>query len=151
MHNINNFLLPYSYRKRGLYLIFLGIPAVLLLFTTIVFQVNSPEFKSYWDHFGGYLLHLPLSIGLFWLLFAIEKEEDEMYQNLRMKATFHGIRFIFIAILFLPAFSLLRSLLTDTPLRLPDIGGNMAVVTLMLTYANASYYIMKRKLKKDEE
>ncbi len=151
MKDLHNFLLPFPYRRRGLYLIFLGTPLLLLLLSTVVFQVNTDDFKMYWDDFGGYLLHAPLSLGLFWLLFSVEKDEDEMFQQLRMKAIFHGIRFTFTAVLFLPAFGLLKSLFTNAPMALPDIGGNMAVVTLMLTYANASYYLMKKRLKKDEE
>ncbi len=151
MENINQYLLPYRFKRLGYYLIIAGIPLVLAIFTLLVFQVDSSAFKVYWDEFGGYFLHLPLSLGLFWILFSTEKGEDEMFLQLRLKATFHGIRFIFIAILFLPVFGLFNNLISEAPVSLPDIGGNLAVVTLLLAYANGAYWYFKRKLEKNEE
>ena len=148
---IQDFLLPNSYYRYGLILLITGIPLVIVLMTVVVFSADEPEFKTYWDQWGGYLLHIPLSIGLFWMLFARETDEDEMYMLLRLKATFHGIRFIFIAILFLPGLSMVWGWYKDLPYKMPDIGGNLAVVTLLLAYAYGSYWWMKRKLAQDEE
>ena len=148
---IEKFLLPNRYKKYGRRVLVLGIPVVLSIFSLVVFQIDSRVFIEYWDEFGGYLLHIPLSLGLFWILFSHEKEEDEMYHLIRLKAMFHGIRFIFVAILMLPGFALVNNLITGDPVSMPNIGGNLAVVTLMLVYANGSYWYMKRKLHQDEE
>ena len=151
LSEIQNFLLPHSYHRYGLMILITGVPIVLLMMTVIVFNIDEPEFKSFWDYWGGYLLHAPLSLGLFWMLFAKEKEEDEMYLMLRLKATFHGIRFIFIAILFLPGLSMVWAWYQHRPIELPDIGGNLAVVTLLLAYAYGAYWWMKKKQEQDEE
>jgi len=147
---VEQFLLPKQYRKYGWILLFGGIPFVLFVFSIIIFQVDSQEFANYWDEFGGYLLHVPISLGLFWLLFSQEKEEDEFYQLLRLKSTFHGIRFIFIAVLMLPVFSFLISLLFSYELKMIDLGGPLAVVSLLLAYANGSYWILKNKSMNEE-
>jgi hypothetical protein len=151
LHIINQFLLPSHYRRYGWYLLIAGVPTVLVLFTLLIFNWSSEAFRTYWNEWGGYLLHIPLSLGLFWTLFASEKDEDEMYQALRLKATFHGIRFIFLAMLLLPGISLARHWFTDSALQTPDVGGNLAVVTLLLLYANVAYWWMKKKEASDEE
>lgn len=154
--NINDFLLPPVFRKYGLLLIFGGIPAVLLFMTILVLNMQDPKTGEYWSEWGGYLLHIPISMGLFWMLFASEHEEDEMYLTLRLKAMFHGIKFIFVAILMLPLFSLASySFGISDQLKAPDIGGNLAVVSLLLAYAYGSYWWLKRQfisdLQEDEE
>jgi hypothetical protein len=90
-------------------------------------------------------------VGLFFLLFSREKEEDEMYMALRFKAMMHGIRFTFVAILFFPAWVWASTLWSGHPYHFPEVGGNLAVVTLLLFYANATYGYFKYQLAKDEE
>ena len=149
--NVKNWLLPMSYRKYGVYLIAAGIPLVIFVFTFIVVQSEKDMGSRMWDLFGSYFLHVPLSLGLFWMLFSAEQEEDELFTELRLKAAFHAIRFTFIAILFLPGLALLKSWYTGEVFEMPEIGGNLAVVTLLLFYANVSYWYMKSQVEKDEE
>ncbi len=154
--NINHFLLPPQFRKYGLVLIFGGLPTILLVMAVVVLKWRDSNFSTFWSEWGGYLLHLPISIGLFWMLFSSEYEEDEMYLNLRLKSMFHGIKFIFVAILMLPIFSFGSYYLgISEKLKTPDVGGNLAVVSLLLVYAYGSYWWLKKQfileLKENEE
>jgi len=151
LENIEKFLLPSRFRKYGYFLILGGIPIILALMNIIVLQQPEENRQFFLDHWGGFLLNIPLSVGLFWILFASETNQDEMYLNLRLKATFHSIRYTFIAILILPVFSIIRSSITGIAFRFPEIGGNLAVVTLLLLYANVAYWWFKRKANQDEE
>lgn len=151
MENIEKFLLPTQFRKYGFLLILGGIPSILAFMSIIVLRQSDEFAQNYWNHWGGFLLHIPISMGLFWIFFAAEADEDEMYLSLRLKAAFHGIRFIFIALLMLPVFSILRTAIMGTEFRFPEIGGNLAVVTLLLVYANTTYWWFKKQAKADEE
>ena len=151
LSQIELFLLPSAYRKRGFQLIFIGFPLAIVLMSLLVINWNSIETKLYLDEWIGYLFHIPISLGLFWILFATEKDEDEMYLSLRLKATFHGIRFAFIAILFLPVISLISAWVFGNEFKTVDIGGNLAVVSLLLLYTNVSYWFLKKKALQDEE
>lgn len=151
LSHIEKFLLPTAYRMYGMWLIVAGIPAVLVVFSVIILSFKEGTDQSYWDIWGGYFIHIPISVGLFWTLFAAEKQEDEMYTALRLKATLHGIRFIFIAILFLPVFSIVSALWRETAVTPPNLGGNLAIVSLLLLYANVTYWHLKRKALSDEE
>ena len=151
LDQIEKFLLPHGYRRNGFMLIALGLPVILLMMTTLVINKESDVVMSYWKEWSGYLLHIPISLGLFWILFAAEQQEDEMFLSMRLKATFHGIRFAFIAVLFLPVISLISFWVFGNELKTIDVGGNLAVVSLLLLYANISYWYLKMKASKDEE
>jgi hypothetical protein len=126
-----------------------GIPTLLILLSLIVIATGSRSFSAIWDEWGGFVLHIPISIGLFWILFAKETAEDEMYFGLRLKAMFHGVRFVFAAFIFLPFISIVR-MAFGYELTQIDVGGNLAVVSLLLLYANGSYWIMKKKMEREE-
>ena len=151
LNPIEDYLLPTAYRKYSYYLLVGGIPLIIILFTLSLLLFRQANVPALWDEFGGFALHLPISIGLFWMLFAREQYEDEMFLQLRLKATFHGIRFIFIGVLALPIIIWIKSYGEENLLTMPDIGGNLAVVSLMLVYANGTYWMLKRNLQKDEE
>ena len=95
LEKIEIFLLSTSYKRLGLWVIMLGLPVVLLLATLLVFTLPDGIFPGFWDEWGLFLLHIPLSAGMYLILFSKEKEEDEMYQMLRLKALMHGVRFVF--------------------------------------------------------
>ncbi len=149
--HIERFLLPPTFRKYGFLLIGAGLPLLFLVMTVLVINQNSAEVMHYWGEWSGYLLHIPISLGLFWVLFAAEREEDEMFLSMRLKATFHGIRFAFIAVLFLPVISMISAWGFGNELKTIDVGGNLAVVSLLLLYSNVSYWYLKLKALKDEE
>ncbi|CAD5250609.1 MULTISPECIES: hypothetical protein [unclassified Imperialibacter] len=128
-----------------------GIPLVLLAFTVVVMTGAMDRFSAFWSGWGLFFLHVPLSIGLFFLLFAREKEEDELFLALRFKAMMHGIRFTFVAMLFLPMMAWVSAIWRGMPYHFPEVGGNLAVVTLLLLYSNATYGYFKYQLAKDEE
>ncbi len=148
LNDLNQILFPTKFKLWGKILLIGGVPLSLLMITLLVFMLPSEmsdKFPDFWDEWGLFIIHIPISVGLFWMLFAREKDEDEMYLTLRLKATIHGIRFIFIAILMLPLFSNLTALFLDKVIGVPDIGGNLAVVTLLLVYANGAYYMLKKE------
>lgn len=151
LDQIKKFLLPSHFRKRGYVLLITGLPLVLLIMSVLVLNKNNEAAMDYWSEWNGYLLHIPIAIGLFWILFASEDEEDEMFLSLRLKATFHAIRFIFIWILFLPVISMISTFGFGNELKKIDVGGNLAVVSLLLLYANISYWYLKKKALQDEE
>lgn len=151
LDQIEKFLLPYAYRKRGFVLMGAGLPLVFLVMSLLVINYDNDEVMNYWHEWSGYVLHIPISLGLFWILFASEREEDEMFLSLRLKATFHGIRFIFSAVLFLPIISMISAFGFGNELKTINVGGNLAIVSLLLLYANISYWYLKRKLFKDEK
>ncbi len=151
LDQIEAFLLATSFKKWGWILLIGGIPVVLLIFTSIVMLGNMSHFAGFWESWGLFFLHIPLSLGLFFLLFAKEKNEDEMFLALRFKAMMHGIRFTFIAILLFPLLVGASNLWNSEPYHFPEVGGNLAVVTLLLFYTNVTYWYFKFQLAKDEE
>ena len=78
LSQIEKFLLPSVYRKRGFQMLFLGFPLAIFLLSVLVINWNSAQTEPYLDEWKGYLIHIPISLGLFWILFASEKEEDEI-------------------------------------------------------------------------
>ena len=143
-----DFLLEHRCRKLGKIVLALAIPAMLLfhLLAVHIFGVDS----TYWDEWGLYLIHAPLSLGLYFILFSKEKDEDEFYLSLRLRSIARGVILVFLAVALLPFCFNLIGLATGRSLSLPDVGGNMAVCTLLLTYANGAYFYNKLSLKRDD-
>ena len=140
-------LLPHRYRKIGIWTCGLGVPVVLLINSLLLITLDLDP--RYWDEWGLYLIHVPLSVGLYWILFAEEKNEDEFYLSLRLRAIARGVMMIIVAIAMLPVIASVRSLIIGREIVLPDAGGNMAVCTLLLIYANAAYFFNKSRIATD--
>ena len=98
------------------------------------------------DEFGLFIIHLPLSLGLYLILFSKEKNEDEFYLSLRLKSISRGVVILIIAIAMLPLLSNIFNLIVGENIALPDVGGNLAFFTLLLIYSNLVYWYNKRKL-----
>ena len=141
-------LLPHRYRKIGIWTCGLGVPLVLLINSLLLITLDLDP--DYWDEWGLYLMHVPLSVGLYWILFAEEKNEDEFYLSLRLRAIARGVMMIVVTMAMLPVYGSLGSLIIGWGIVLPDIGGNMAVCTLLLATANFAYFYNKSRMATDD-
>ena len=143
-----DFLLHHRYRRVGMWICLLAIPAVVVLnrVLRLVFNLGS----EYWIEWGLYMMHLPLSLGLYLILFSEEKQEDEFYLSLRLRAVARGVVMVVTATALLPVIASIRSLFLGGEAMLPDVGGNMAVCTVLLIYANAAYFYNKSRMVIDD-
>lgn len=138
-----DYLLAPKYRKVGKVICILGLPVILLIAMGLLFL--GVDIKIL-DEFGLFIIHLPLSLGLYLILFSKENNEDEFYLSLRLKSISRGVVILIIAIILLPIFSNLYNLIVGDNIVLPDVGGNLAICTLLLAYSNVVYWYNKRKL-----
>ena len=143
-----DFLLHPRYRRVGMWICLLAIPTVVVIDRVLRLAFNL-GFK-YWIEWGLYMMHLPLSIGLYLMLFSQEKNEDEFYLSLRLRAIARGVIMIVSAVALLPVFANLHSFIIEREIMLPDVGGNMAVCTLLLVYANFAYAYSKSRIAQDD-
>ena len=143
-----DFLLDRHYRRLGKVVLVLTIPAVLLFHWLAVHTVGANS--AYWDEWGLYLIHTSLSLGLYLILFSKEKNEDEFYLSLRLRSIARGVIMVFSAVALLPFFFNLVGLVIGRSFALPNVGGNMAVCTLLLFYANMAYLYNKSQIAKDD-
>jgi hypothetical protein len=143
-----SFLLAHRYRRVGVGVCILGIPMVLLLNSALLLVFNLDP--AYWDEWGLYMMHAPVSLGLYLILFSQEKQEDELYLNLRLRSLAYGVHAIIVTVALLPVFASLSSLVRGGGIILPDVGGNMAVCTLLLIVANFAYYLNKQRIARDD-
>ena len=142
-----DFLLPHRYRIIGMLVCFLSVPGVSLIFFLVrkIFGVSM----AFWSEWGLYLIHVPLSLGLYLILFSEEKNEDEFYLSLRLRSIARGVIVTVSAMALLPFYANLPALIVERNITLPDVGGNMAVCTLLLVYANVAYAYNKSSVKDD--
>lgn len=143
-----NFLLAHRYRRLGVWICILTFPAVLPLNSVLLLAFDLDT--AYWDEWGLYMIHVPLSLGLYLILFSREKQEDELYLNLRLRSLAYGVYSTVVAVALLPVFASLSSLVAGRGIVLPDLGGNMAVCTLLLIVANLAYFYNKFRIARDD-
>ena len=143
-----SFLPAHRYRHLGIWICILAIPAVLLLNSLLLLAFNLDP--TYWDEWGLYMMHVPLSLGLYLILFSQERQEDELYLNLRLRSLAYSVHSIVVAVALLPVFAGLSSLVAGKSIVLPDVGGNMAVCTLLLVVANFAYFYNKSRIARDD-
>ena len=139
-----DFLLPPRYRRIGICICILAIPIVIVFDRVLRLVLNLGS--EYWIEWGLYMIHIPWGVGLYLILFSQEKQEDEFYLNLRLRSVAKGVVMIVTAIALLPIYSIIGSLIVGRDIVLPDIGGNMAVCTLLLVYTNAVYAYAKYRM-----
>ena len=132
-----DYLLAPKYRKVGKLVCIFGWLVVVLLMQGLLFLGVDRELL---DEFGLFMLHLPLSLGLYFILFAKEKKEDEFYLSLRLKSISRGVVLLMITASMLPVLSNIQNLIVGGDIALPDVGGNLAVCTLLLIYSNLSLH-----------
>ncbi|WP_165838212.1 hypothetical protein [Pontibacter arcticus] len=89
------------------------------------------------------------------LNFSEEKEEDEMVQSLRYKAFVSGVFFLVIGLLLLPFYSNVYTYLMSQSIKMPDVGGMLGALLLLLAYIYGSFkynlHVVRKKLETDEE
>lgn len=146
--NVEKYLLDHKYKSKALWII-TAAPVLWLIFGTLSVVLSDTMTSmeglyEYWNEWGLFLFHLPVSIALYMRIMSREQEEDEMYTRLRLEAMLHGVRFIFYGILAVGLIGSLASSFWNSDLTLASVGGEMAVVTLLLVYANASYFFLKK-------
>jgi hypothetical protein len=138
-----DYLLAPKYRKVGKLVCVLGWLVIVLIARGLLSLGFDRELL---DEFISYFLHLPFSLGLYFILFAKEKKEDEFYLSLRLRSISRGVVLLIIVIAMLPLLSNIFNLIIGENIVLPDVGGNLAVCTLLLFYSNIVYWYNKRKL-----
>lgn len=138
-----DYLLAPKYRKVGKLVCIFGW-LVIVPFTVEILALGIDI--ELLDEFGLFIIHLPLSLGLYLILFSKEKNEDEFYLSLRLKSISRWVVILIIAIAMLPLLSNIFNLIVGENIALPDVGGNLAVCTLLLIYSNLVYWYNKRKL-----
>jgi len=147
---IEKYLLSNKYKKAGKILLAIT-PLIWLIigFTHVFLNYPQEKFASYWNNYGLILLHMPISLSLYFILLAKEKTEDEMFARLRMEAIIHGVRFIVYGVFAIALIGLLLWFLFGVKYGIGALGGEMAVVTLLLLYANVSYFLLRREYVKE--
>lgn len=151
----DHLLLPYFYKKLGYGLLVLALPLGLGAFTIFKSFYPTEDADTSFQEWGISILHYPFSIALGLIIFSREKQEDEMVKNIRYKSFVKGVYYLLIAILLLPVLSNISNLILGREVRMPDLGGMLAVVNLLLFYIYASFkynlYALNKKLEMHEE
>ncbi|WP_299825865.1 hypothetical protein [uncultured Pontibacter sp.] len=148
-------LLPYKYKQTGKWVLIAGLPVVagiVYLLKTTGLITNS---ISFFDKWNDAMVYYPIIIGMALLVFSEEKQEDEMVQNLRYKAFVSGVFFLIMAILWLPVFGSIMALIRGKSIGMPDAGGMLGALFLLLLYTYLSFkynlYRTRKALEADEE
>lgn len=148
-------LLPYRYKRYGLWVLVIGIPAVVLLtfgFIGIGLLSGNDAFFEEWSY---PLIHYPIVVGLALLNFSEEKKEDEMVQHIRYQAFMTGVFYLIIALLLLPFFTNVYGLLRGKELSVPDVGGMFGATVMLLVYTylffKINLYRTRKALETDAE
>jgi uncharacterized membrane protein len=148
-------LLPYRYKKLGYWTLILGLPIVAGIAYLLVVTGVITDSRSFFNEWNSAMVYYPIIIGLALLIFSQEKQEDEMVQSLRYKAFVSGVFFLVIALLFLPVFSIIVASVRGTNIGMPDAGGMLGALFLLLIYTYASFkynlYRTRKALETDEE
>lgn len=132
-------LLPHRYKRYGAWVLIAGIPFMLLLSVALIELGIVTEKKSFFDEWSYPMVYYPIIIGLALLNFSEDKEEDEMVQLLRYQAFMSGVFYLVIGLLWLPFYSNAFGLLQGKELSMPDIGGMLGALSLLLVYTYGSF------------
>ncbi|MEJ8758626.1 hypothetical protein WG947_16545 [Pontibacter sp. H259] len=148
-------LLPAKYKKLGLWILIAGLPVIANMIAVLVATGIITNSRSFFEEWSYPLVYYPIIIGLAILNFSEEKQEDEMVQTLRYKSFVSGVWFLVIGLLLLPFYSNLYTLLMSQSVKMPDVGGMLGALTLLLVYIYVSFkynlHHTRRALETDEE
>jgi hypothetical protein len=148
-------LLPNRYKRFAFWIMLGGLPllggfSILLLQTGLV--TDEQAFFEEWNY---PMVYYPVVIGMALLVFSEEKEEDEMVQSLRYKAFVSGVYYLVIGLVMLPFYFNLYTLFVRQSIRMPDVGGMLGALILLLVYIYGSFrynlYQTRKALETDAE
>ncbi|NDK56789.1 hypothetical protein [Pontibacter fetidus] len=148
-------LLPYRYKKYGVWVLIAGLPVVGALVYMLVKTGVVSDTRSFFDAWNETMVYYPIITGMALLVFSKEKQEDEMVQHLRYKAFVSGVFFLVMAILWLPVFSIIVAAVSGNSVKTPDVGGMLGALLLLLLYTYISFkynlHRTRKALDTDEE
>ena len=148
-------LLSYKYKKIGVWVLLAGLPLVAAIVAALLAAGIITDSRAFFHEWTYPLVYYPIIIGLALLNFSEEKHEDEMVQSLRYRSFVSGVFFLVIALLCLPFYSNIYTLLESKSIKMPDVGGMLGTLTLLLVYIYGSFkynlYNMRKTLEADEE
>ncbi|MDX5417843.1 MAG: hypothetical protein LPK09_01410 [Hymenobacteraceae bacterium] len=148
-------LLPHRYKRYGVLVLLAGIPLMMLLSVAILELGIVTEKKSFFDEWSYPMVYYPIIIGLALLNFSEEKQEDEMVQHLRHQAFMTGVFYLIVGLLMLPVFTNALELVRGREFGMPDVGGMLGALTLLLFYTYSYFRIklhqVRKELEADEE
>jgi hypothetical protein len=148
-------LLPNRYKRFAFWIMLGGLPllgvlSILLLQTGLI--TDEQAFFKEWNY---PMVYYPIIIGMALLVFSEEKEEDEMVQSLRYKAFVSGVYYLVIGLVMLPFYFNLYTLFVRQSIRMPDVGGMLGALILLLVYIYGSFrynlYQTRKALETDAE
>lgn len=132
-------LLPHRYKRYGILVLIVGIPLMMLLTLALIGLGIVTDTKTFFTEWNNPMVYYPIIIGLALLNFSQEKEEDEMVRHLRYQAFMNGVFYLIIGILMLPLFYNAFRLLRGATIEMPDIGGMLGALMLLLIYTYGSF------------
>ena len=148
-------LLPNRYKKYGIATLVAGVPLTMGLSFILLELGVITNARAFFESWSPALVYYPIIVGLALLNFSEEKQEDEMVQSLRYKAFMSGVFYLVVAFLWLPFYSNIFTFLRDSSMGMPDIGGMLGALMLLLIYTYASFkynlYRARKALEADEE
>ena len=148
-------LLPYKYKKAGYWVLLLALPLSFCIGVLLLKSGVVQNERLFFDEWNDLLVYYPIIIGLTFLNFSEERQEDEMVQNLRYKSFMSGVFLLVMGLLWLPFYSNIMHVLRSENLSMPDGGGMLGALMLLLIYTYASFrynlYRTRKALEADEE
>ncbi|GGG31554.1 hypothetical protein GCM10011323_38670 [Pontibacter amylolyticus] len=148
-------LLPYRYKRYGLWVLIAGVPFMTLLTFVLISIGLIPRNDAFFDEWSKPIIYYPIIIGLALLNFSEEKEEDEMVQHVRYQAFMTGVLYLIVGLLLLPLFTNIVRLLEGRAIGMPDVGGMLGALALLLVYTYGYFRVrlhqIQKSLEADEE
>ncbi|WP_276498764.1 hypothetical protein [Pontibacter litorisediminis] len=132
-----------------------GIPVAAAISYLLVATGVVTDSRTFFDAWTYPMIYFPIILGLALLVFSEEHQEDEMVQSLRYKAFVSGVFFLVMALLWLPFFSIVLALVRGRSIGMPDAGGMLGALFLLLVYICISFkynlYYTRKAPEADEE
>lgn len=148
-------LLPYRYKKIGFWMLLLALPLVFVFVFLLLATGSIASSKAFFSEWNYPMVYYPIIVALALFIFSKERQEDEMVQSLRYKSFVSGVCFLVMALLLLPFYANIYRLIMSKSIEMPDVGGMLGTLTLLLAYIYGSFrynlHYMRKKLAADEE
>ncbi|GHA67117.1 hypothetical protein [Pontibacter akesuensis] len=148
-------MLPYRYRKIGFWMLLSALPVALALVGLLLATGSIADPRAFFSEWNYSIVYYPLIVALALLVFSEERQEDEMVQSLRYKSLVSGVYFLVVALLLLPFYANIYTLIMGKNSIMPDVGGMLGTLLLLLAYIYGSFrynlHYMRKKLTADAE